>query len=106
VKREAGESASSEFKAVLNRNSGFSIFTSVCQVLNGHDVDSHEDITAEKIPLLKYAPVTSCDVERFFSAYKRILSDRRKSVTHKKYGKDFNCVSCIKILIIVTKNCK
>jgi hypothetical protein len=106
VKREAGESVSTQFQAALNRNSGFSIFTSVCQVLNGHDVDSHEDITPEKIPLLKYAPVTFCDVERFFSAYKHILSDRKKSVTHKKYGKDFNCVSCIKKLMIVTKSCK
>jgi hypothetical protein len=53
---------------VLKRNPGFFTFTSVCQVLIGDDVDTHEDIAHEKIPLLKYAPVTSCDVERPFSA--------------------------------------
>jgi hypothetical protein len=32
------------------------------------DVDLPEDMAPEKSPLLKYAPVTSCDVERSFSA--------------------------------------
>jgi hypothetical protein len=58
---------------VLKRNPGFFTFTSVCQVLNADDVDPPEDIAPEKIPLLKYTPVTSCDVERSFSAYKHIL---------------------------------
>jgi hypothetical protein len=31
-------------------------------------VDLPENIASEKIYLLKYAPVTSCDVERSFSA--------------------------------------
>jgi hypothetical protein len=48
---------------VLKRNPGFSTFTSVCQVLNGDDVDPPEDTSPENIPLLKYTPVTSCDAE-------------------------------------------
>jgi hypothetical protein len=63
VKEEAGESASIKLQAVSKRNSGFSTFTSIYQVLNGDDVEPPEDIVPEKIPLLKYAPVTSCDVE-------------------------------------------
>jgi hypothetical protein len=43
--------------------------------------DPPEDITPEKIPLLEYASVTSWDEERYFSAYKHILSDRRQSIT-------------------------
>jgi hypothetical protein len=62
VKGKAGESVSTKMHAVLKRNPGFSTFTSVCQVLNGDDVDHPEDIAPENIPLLKYAPVTSCDL--------------------------------------------
>jgi hypothetical protein len=58
---------------VLKRTPGFSTFASVCQVLNGDDIDPHEDIAPEKIPFLK---VTSCDIERYFSAYKHILSEK------------------------------
>jgi hypothetical protein len=35
-------------------------------VLNGDDVDPPEDIALEKIPWLKYAPVTSCDADSSF----------------------------------------
>jgi hypothetical protein len=69
---------STKLQAVLKRNVGFSTFTSVCQVLNGDIVDPSEDIAAEKILLLKYAPVTSCDGESSFPAYKHILSDKRE----------------------------
>jgi hypothetical protein len=60
----------------VKRNPGFSTFTSVCQVRNGDDVDPPEDIAPDKMHLLKYAPVTSCDAENSFSAYKYILSDK------------------------------
>ena len=33
------------------------------------------------IPFYKYASLTSCDVERSFSIYKNILTDRRTSLT-------------------------
>jgi hypothetical protein len=41
----------------------------VSQALNEDDVDPPKDTAPEKIPLLKYAPVTSCYAERSFSAY-------------------------------------
>jgi hypothetical protein len=81
VKGEAGESVSTKLQVVLKRNPGFLTFTSVCQVLNGDDADPSEDIAPEKIPLLKYPPVMSCDAEYFFSAFKHILSDKRQSMT-------------------------
>jgi hypothetical protein len=76
MKGEPGEIVSTKFQATLERNPGFLTFTSVCQALHGDDVDLPEDIAAEKIPLLKYPSVTSCDVEKFFSAYKHILLDK------------------------------
>jgi hypothetical protein len=87
VKGDAGESVSIMLQAVLKRNPGFLAFTSVCLVFDGDNVDSPEDIAPEKIPLLNYAPTTSCAVERFFSAYKHIPSDKRQPVTPSKYGK-------------------
>jgi hypothetical protein len=46
-----------------------------------------EDIASEKISVLKYAPVTSCDAERPFLAYKHILSDKRQSMTQENMEK-------------------
>jgi hypothetical protein len=47
VKGKAGEDVSTKLQAVVKRNPGFSIFTSVCQVLNGSGVDPPEDIASE-----------------------------------------------------------
>jgi hypothetical protein len=66
VKGKAGESVSTKLQAVLKRNPVFFTFTSVYWVLNGSDVVLPEDIAPENIPSLKYALVTSCDVERSF----------------------------------------
>jgi hypothetical protein len=59
----------------------------VCQVLKRENVDSPENIAPEKIPFLKYAPVTSRDAERAFSAYKHILSDKRQLMTPENMEK-------------------
>jgi hypothetical protein len=66
-------------------------------VLNGDDVYPPEYIAPEKIPLLNYAPVTSCDVESSFSDCKHILSDKRCSVTPENMEK-------ILILYCASKN--
>jgi hypothetical protein len=68
VKEDVGVSVSTKLQAMLKGNPGFSTITSACQVCNGDDVDPAEDIAPEEIPFLKYAPVTSSDVERLFSA--------------------------------------
>jgi hypothetical protein len=69
-----------KLQAVLKGNLGFLTITCVCQVLNGKDIDHPKDIAPEKILLLKYTSVTSCDIERSFSAYKHILSNIRQSM--------------------------
>jgi hypothetical protein len=76
-----------KFRAVLKRNLGYSTFMAVLKILDREDTDPLEDISPGKFHLLKSAPVTSCDVERSFSAYKRILSDRRLSMTAESMEK-------------------
>jgi hypothetical protein len=44
--------------------------------LNGDDVYPQGDIAPKKIPLLKFASVTSSDVKISFSAYQHIPSDK------------------------------
>jgi hypothetical protein len=88
VKGEVGESVSTKLQAVLKRNLGFSTFTNVCQVLNGDP--------PEKIPLLKYASVTSCDVGRPSSDHRHRLLDKRQSMTRVNMEK-IQFVLCIKI---------
>jgi hypothetical protein len=76
VRGEIGEKAYRKFKAVLKRNPGYSTFMAVGlgKILDGEDTtDPPEDISPGKFHLLKFARVTSCDVERSFSAYKIIL---------------------------------
>jgi hypothetical protein len=56
-------------------------------VPNGDDVDPPEVIAPEKMSLLKYSPVTSCDVENSFSAYNHILLDKGQSMTPENMEK-------------------
>ncbi|KAF0719005.1 DUF659 domain-containing protein [Aphis craccivora] len=42
-------------------------------------IEFPDDYSSDDIVYFKYAPITSVDVERSFSAYKTILSDNRRS---------------------------
>jgi hypothetical protein len=67
VKGEGDENVHNKLQELLKRNTGFSTFTSVCQVLNGDDIDPPlKTFAPEKISMLKYAPVTSCDAKKRF----------------------------------------
>jgi hypothetical protein len=60
----------------------------VRKILDGEDTtDPPEDVSRGKFNVLKFSPVTSCDVERSFSAYKRILFDRQLSMTAENMEK-------------------
>jgi hypothetical protein len=86
VQGETCEKVYRKFQAVLKRNPGYSTFMAVRKILD-EDTDPPEDISPGKFHLLKFVPVTSCDVERSFSAYKRISSDRRLSMTAENMEK-------------------
>jgi len=40
--------------------------------------DISEELTADDMAYMKFAPMTYCDVERRFSVYKTTLTDNRK----------------------------
>jgi hypothetical protein len=80
VRGEIGEKVHRKFPAVRGRHPGYSTLQSVCKIMSGEE-DDLPDFSLEKVHLLKFAPVTSCDIERPFSAYKRIISDRRLNMT-------------------------
>ena len=70
-----------KFTNIVNKNTGIEIIAKFCQILSGQNVDC--DISPRLIPFYKFAPLTSCDVERSFSIYKSILADNRMSFSMK-----------------------
>ena len=64
----------SGFLGKITKN--FDKITKIATALSGKIVDI--DLPPNIISLYKYAPLTSCDVERSFSIYKSILVDNRK----------------------------
>ncbi|KAF5287137.1 hypothetical protein FQR65_LT12323 [Abscondita terminalis] len=78
LKDKKGYCISKKWQEVLRKNEGFQILKNVAMVLNGEFVEDLT-MTPDIISALSNAPITSVDVERSFSAYKLILSDRRHS---------------------------
>jgi len=71
-----------KFNNVCNKNTGLKILRKISQVINGEKDVSHEyvdKLTPLELEAFKHAPVVSCDVERTFSHYKRVLEDSRRS---------------------------
>lgn len=72
-----------KLNAVSTKNTGLAIMRKICQVLNGEMLEEPDDyidnLTPLEIEAFKYAPVVSCDVERTFSHYKRVLENCRRS---------------------------
>ena len=58
---------------------------SIGKILSGQALDVVSDPEVELPPnvlaQMKFSPITSCDVERSFSDYKSILTDKRTSFT-------------------------
>ena len=73
-----GEKILTKLKAVADKNPGLEHFLEVAKVHEGYAASVDVDIG--KAVVLKYAPVTSCDVERSFSMYKDILSHKRQNL--------------------------
>lgn len=71
-----GDIVRNKMDEVLAKNAGYGVLQQISKILRG---DTVEDISvnASIIPKFKYAPITSVDVERSFSHFKNILSDRR-----------------------------
>lgn len=53
----------------------------VGNILRGNNEDLPEYFTPSVVADMKFAPLTSVDVERSFSLYKHILSDKRTNMS-------------------------
>lgn len=76
-----------KFDTIIRKNKGLAILRKISAILQGIDTDDTEpsdfinNLSPSELSAYAYAPVTSCDVERTFSSFKYIFSDRRRSFT-------------------------
>ncbi|KAF7632969.1 hypothetical protein Mgra_00007615, partial [Meloidogyne graminicola] len=76
---QIGEEVNLRLATVLENNPGLNKLIEISKILAGAELQI--DMAPDMIASFKYAPLTSCDVERSFSTYKNILSDNRQSFT-------------------------
>ena len=82
---EVAVKISAKLQRVLQRNPGYSTLRTISDILCGKEVEldnSELELDASDLTC-KYAPVTSCDVERIFSKCKATVSDNRRSFKFK-----------------------
>ncbi|KAJ4443595.1 hypothetical protein ANN_05269 [Periplaneta americana] len=76
------EKVKCELRNIIAKNSTYSQLRIINDVLSGHDKTAEVRVLkSSEFPFFKYAPITSCDVERTFSQYKNCLSDHRRRFT-------------------------
>ncbi|KAJ4445686.1 hypothetical protein ANN_12371 [Periplaneta americana] len=76
------EKVKCKLRNVIAKNSAYSQLRIINDVPSGHDKTSEVGVLKRSdFPFFKYAPITSCDVERTFSQYKNCLSDHRRRFT-------------------------
>jgi hypothetical protein len=83
VKSEVGAKIGQKLEQTLLKNKGFGVLKRISGILNedGGPLLNGLQLSPPQLMAFTYAPVTTCDVERSFSAYKRTLSDRRHNLT-------------------------
>ncbi|KAJ4450658.1 hypothetical protein ANN_02087 [Periplaneta americana] len=91
---ETGKKVKNKWDNVLNKNVGFSLLEKVSRVISGESVNVPVSIDVSIVPNLKFAPLTSVSVERSFSAFKMILSDKRQRLTVENLEKNSGGVLC------------
>lgn len=79
-----GKAVNKKLHQVLEKNRGLSALIKISNILTGEETSGNldglpEDLNNNDLVFFKYAPITSVDVERSFSTYKTILSDKRRS---------------------------
>lgn len=81
VPNHVREIIKNKMKGVLSKKQDIKIILKIAEILDENEtsIDSLPvELTADKCVHFKYAPITSVDVERSFSAYKNVLSDNRR----------------------------
>jgi hypothetical protein len=75
---------------VLDKNIGFKRIKLIYDILKGNNnVELDIELSPQEVALLKTCPLTNCDIERSFSNYKQILSERRMSFEDENLKKYF-----------------
>ena len=78
----------------------------IANILEGKETSCtkiSEELTSDDICHMKFAPITSVDVERSFSTYKNILSDNRRSLVFENI-KHYIIVQCNAQNLVSTNN--
>lgn len=91
-----------KFEAVQTRNVGYKTLTEIRDILyegNGIENSYIEKLSPDELVMFKFSPTTSCDVERYFSAYKMVFDIRRKSFSFENLKKHL-IVYCNQKLVI------
>lgn len=84
---EIGETVKRKLDKVLDSNPGLKKVQCISEYLCGIPRSLPEECSESSVPVYKYCPITSVDVERSFSAYKLILTDNRRSLTPENIEK-------------------
>jgi hypothetical protein len=88
---KVAENVKNKFKKVLERNYGFSVMCKINGILGGNGAalgEEDPELDSNDVTLFKYAPLRSCDVERRFSMYKKVLSDNCRSFAFENAPSD------------------
>ena len=85
--------ASDKMKNILGKNEGFKTLSLISKILkNERSIQELTiDYEIDEICSFKYAPITSCEVERTFSKYKSILAYDRKNLLFDNLKMLFIC---------------
>lgn len=80
-----------KFDCVYTKNHGLQVLETIGRILADNEEhllgEELKEMTPDELQSFKYAPITSCDVERSFSAYKRVLEDFRRSFVFENLRK-------------------
>ncbi|KAJ4432015.1 hypothetical protein ANN_20629 [Periplaneta americana] len=82
-----GEKVSEKLKSVLQKNPGLTVVRTVAGILAEKTPEHECAVPLYLIPTFKCALVSSVDVERSFSAYKMMLSEKRCSFSMENLEK-------------------
>ena len=86
-----GEELKTKLDSVLQRNPGYDRIKTISSVLSGTASTIPEGMGPGDVAMFKYCPTASVDVERSFSMYKNILSDKCQSLTKENLKKIITC---------------
>lgn len=79
---QMGKKAKDKLEAVLKRNPAWEDIRAIAARLRGEEEGTlPEGWTAKDVLLMKYAPASSADVERSFSKFKMLFSEKRTNFT-------------------------